>query len=442
MYSIEWASVLSLAPKRRPVPCGNAEERPAEAYRQTAARSVSTVGRTVWALGFTSLFTDISSEMISSVLPVYLVLHLGMSPLIFGVVDGIYQGAAVLVRVIAGVLSDRWQRHKEIAACGYGLSAICRLLILAAGNASGAIAAVVALDRVGKGIRTPPRDALISRSSRVSELSTAFSVHRALDATGAMLGPIFAFALLAIIPAKFDILFVASFGIAVVGLGVILIFVPSHSSHERKVRHSSISMASAFGLLVEPRFRGLVLASAILGLSTISDGFIFLVLQKRINVSVTAFPLLYVGTSLATAVSTVPLGRLADRFGRVRILISGYISLAGVYLILLFPFAWEWAPLMFAILLFGIYYAATDGVLTAIAAAALPVEQSGSGLAVLATASNLARVIGSMIFGLLWYRLGTGTATTIFLVALGVSIAVAVRLLRLSKNNVLKPSIV
>lgn len=441
MYSIEWASVLSRAPKGRPVPGENAQEGAAEVHRQAAGRSVSTVGRTVWALGFTSLLTDISSEMISSVLPVYLVLHLGMSPLIFGVVDGIYQGAAVLVRVVAGVLSDRWQRHKEIAACGYGLSAICRLLILAAGNVSGAIAAVVALDRVGKGIRTAPRDALISRSSRVSELSTAFSVHRALDATGAMFGPIVAFALLALMPAKFDVLFVASFGIAVVGLGVILIFVPNHSCKEGKIRFTAISERNAIGVLAEPRFRGQVIASAILGLATISDGFVFLVLQKRVDVPITAFPLLYVGTSLATAVFAIPLGRLADRFGRVRIFIGGYISLLGVYLILLFPFAGRMAPLLFAVLLFGIYYAATDGVLTAIAAAALPVEQSGSGLAVLATASNLARVTGSMIFGLLWSRLGAGAAITVFMLALVLSIAVAARLLSLSKSDVVKPSL-
>ena len=181
----------------------------------------------MWALGFTSLLTDISSEMVSSVLPIYLVLYMGMSPLMFGLVDGIYQGAAAIVRVAAGVLADRWNRHKEVAAWGYGLSAACRLLIPAAGNAWGSIAAIIALDRVGKGIRTAPRDALIAQRSRSSDLATAFGVHRSLDAAGAMLGPVIAFGLLALLPNKFDVLFVASFGIAIVGLGVILLFVPA-----------------------------------------------------------------------------------------------------------------------------------------------------------------------------------------------------------------------
>ena len=181
------------------------------------ARSrVPGVSATVWALGFTSLLTDISSEMVSSVLPIYLVLFMGMSPLMFGVVDGIYQGAAAIVRVAAGVLSDRWNRHKEVASWGYGLSAASRLLILSAGSAWASIAAIIALDLVGKGIRTAPRDALIAKRSKLPELATAFGVHRSLDAAGAMLGPVAAFALLALMPNKFDVLFVASFGIAII----------------------------------------------------------------------------------------------------------------------------------------------------------------------------------------------------------------------------------
>jgi nitrate/nitrite transporter NarK len=147
----------------------------------------------VWALGITSLLTDVSSEMVSSILPVYLVLYLGMSPLAFGVVDGLYQGAAALVRIAGGILADRWRRHKELAALGYGLSAACRRLIFVAGNAWTAIAGIIAIDRIGKGIRTAPRDALISQRTPSHSLATAFGVHRSLDAAGAMLGPVLTF---------------------------------------------------------------------------------------------------------------------------------------------------------------------------------------------------------------------------------------------------------
>lgn len=440
MYYIEWSRIL--------LRTGGGERASADGVSETHAVSVATdvanpprrrlagVDRTVWALGFTSLLTDISSEMISSILPLYLVLHLGMSPLMFGVVDGLYQGAAIIVRVAAGVLSDRWQCHKAIAALGYGLSAICRLLLLTAGSVWGAIAAVVALDRVGKGIRTAPRDALIAQRTRAQELSTAFGVHRTMDAAGAMLGPVVAFGVLALMPGMFDVLFVLSFAIAVIGVGVILLFVPSHLPRDRQVGKKDVSMRTALGLLAEPRFRAQVTASVVLGLSTISDSFLFLILQRSTDLPVTAFPLLYVGTSFATALFAAPFGRLADRFGRRTVLTGGYCSLVAVYLLLLIPVGHGATSLCLAVLFFGIYYAATDGVFTAMAASVLPDKQAGSGLAVLATATNLARVTASVLFGLLWSRFGIAPAVIAFLLALLISIAIAFRMLNPSKHHV------
>ena len=138
MYVIDWTSLFT----RRP---GSAAA-PAEAARRSLRPAVS---RTVWALGFTSMLTDVSSEMVASILPMYLVLQLGMQPFAFGVIDGVYQGAAALVRVAAGVLADRWHRHKEVATAGYALSALCRLGMLAAGTTWAAIAGIVAVDRIG-----------------------------------------------------------------------------------------------------------------------------------------------------------------------------------------------------------------------------------------------------------------------------------------------------
>ena len=204
--------------------------------RELEGRAQALVGRdaaplgvssTVLFLGLTSLFTDVSSEMVSTILPMYLVLSLQLSPLQFGLVDGLYQGVAALVRVCGGFAADRWHRHREVAGVGYGLSAICKLGLLAVGGAWMAFAAVIVADRIGKGIRTAPRDAMISLSTPRSELATAFGVHRALDTAGAMLGPLVAFGLLAAVPGGFDVIFVTSFCVALVGLGVLVLFVQS-----------------------------------------------------------------------------------------------------------------------------------------------------------------------------------------------------------------------
>lgn len=415
MYAIDWASLLTRS-NRGPSAASQAADDGTGS--STRARRFPRVSGTVWALGVTSFFTDISSEMVASVLPVYLVLHLGLSPLAFGVIDGVYQGAAALVRVAAGVLADRWRRHKEIAATGYALSAACRVLILAAGTAWSTIAAVVALDRLGKGIRTAPRDALISQRTPAQSLATAFGVHRAMDAAGAMFGPILAFILLAMVPGGFDLLFVASFSIAVVGLAAILLFVPSSLDVDLRVSQPAISLRSATRLLAEPRFRALVIGGFLLGLATISDSFIFLVLQRKLGLGATAFPLLYVGTSLFTSMFSVPCGRLADRAGRRPVLLCGYGLLACVYALLVgFPTGtFMMAALIIGLL--GAYYAATEGVLMAMAAAVLPSSHSGSGLAVLATATNISRLVASVAFGWLWTVAGLEPATGISLAAL------------------------
>ena len=154
------------------------------------------VAPNVWLLGVTSMLTDVSSEMVASVLPMYLVFQLNLSPLAFGTLDGLYNGVSAATRWISGVAADRWGRHKELAAAGYGLSAVCRLGLIAAGGTYAAVAAAIAAERLGKGIRTAPRDALISLSAEPQQLAQSFGVHRALDSTGAMLGPIVAFALL------------------------------------------------------------------------------------------------------------------------------------------------------------------------------------------------------------------------------------------------------
>src|SRR5215208_5774496 len=144
----------------------------------------TSVGSTVIYLGLTSLLTDISSEMVTATLPLYLLLTLRLAPLQFGLIDGLNQGASVLVRIASGLIADRWRRTKEVAAAGYAFSAICRIGLLLVGRSWLGISGVVLLVRIGKGIRTSPRDAMIAASVPSDKLGTAFGVHRAMDTAG------------------------------------------------------------------------------------------------------------------------------------------------------------------------------------------------------------------------------------------------------------------
>jgi MFS family permease len=382
------------------------------------------VSRNVLFLGLTSLFTDISSEMVSSVLPLYFLLYLHFSPLSFGIVDGLYQGAAALVRVAGGFTADRWRRHKEVAAAGYGLSAVCKLGLLAAGGAWGAVTGVILLDRAGKGLRTAPRDALISLSSRPETLGTAFGVHRALDTAGALLGPLIAFVLFAFAPGAFDAIFVASFCAALIGLGMLVLFVENRTAVPKSAEGHAVSLRAAGGLLARPRFLALIVAGAILGLATISDGFLYLMLQRRLDFAIGFFPLLYVATALAYFALAVPAGWLADRIGRARVFVAGHVLLLAVYVALLRPSAGA-AEIALYVVLFGAFYAATDGVLMALASAVLPAELRGSGLALLTTVTGLSRLAGSVLLGALWTWRGPDAAVAVLLSGLAVAIVVA-----------------
>ncbi len=374
----------------------------------------------VWGLGLTSLFTDLSSEMVVSILPIYLVIQLGFSPLAFGALDGLYNGLGALARLVSGPAVDRWRRHKEVAAGGYGISALCRLGLLAAERWWPGVAGAIALDRVAKGIRTVPRDALIADSAPPDRLGYAFGVHRALDACGAVLGPVAAFALLAAVPQGFDVVFVASFSAALIGFAVLLLFVENvRPPHAGSAPVPSIDLTVP---LRDPAFRRAVGVASALAVATISDAFVYLILLERLGFAVGLFPLLYVGTSLTYLVLAVPAGALADRWGRWRVFLSGYGALLGVYGVLLSGLAGPGSALL-AVVLLGAYYAATDGVVIAFASGVLPEARRGTGLAILTTSTGLARLAASVAFGWIWVTAGRGQAVAVFAVVLGLAAA-------------------
>ncbi len=389
------------------------------------------VGGTVLLLGTCSLLTDISSEMVSAILPLYLVATLGFSPLQYGIVDGIYQGASALVRLAAGFLGDRWGRHKVLASLGYGISAVCKLGLALIGGAWAGLSAIILLDRTGKGMRTAPRDAMISLTAPEKELGLAFGVHRAMDTAGAMIGPLVAFALLAAAPDSYRTLFLISFFVAILGLGVITLLVREPESRRPVLETEKPDLRAAMQLLKGAEFRALMIAGSALGLTTVSDGFVYLALKEQVDFDNALFPLLATGTAVLYMLLAAPLGRLADRVGRGRVLVGGYVVLLGAYCLLMAPSAGV-VSLILVLALLGTYYAATDGVLMAMGSRYVPEELRGSGLALLGTATSVARLLASVLFGVLWTVLGLEATIMIFGAALVVAMGLAVRGLRIA----------
>ena len=387
-----------------------------------AASSWLSVHRNVWALGFTSLFTDVSSEMVSTVLPIYLVLHLGLTPFHYGIVDGLYHGVTALLRLFSGVAVDRSRRCKEFALAGYGVSAVSKLGLLAAGASWPLIATVVAVDRAAKGVRTVPRDVLISLSSRSTNLATSFGVHRALDSAGAMLGPLVALGILAALPQAFDVVFVSSFSVAVCGLGVIWLFVRNADQVEPTAGAPPPPLADFRRILQYPGLSRVTVAATLLSAATVSDGFIYLVLQREVGFNAGLFPLLYVGTASGYLLLAVPAGRLADQIGRRTAFLGGYLFLALTYLVAMQPGV-SMTGLVGCLLLLGGHYALTDGVLMALVSGLLPEERRGTGLAVVTTATSVTRLVASVAFGALWTQLGSRIACAVFLTGLLLAVA-------------------
>ncbi len=383
------------------------------------------ISRNVKLLGINSLLTDVSSESVNSVLPLYLRNVMGMSPQAYGLFEGVYQGMSALLRIAGGKVADRTQKHKEVAGAGYALSAATKIGLLASTTVVPTTAALFA-DRVGKGIRTAPRDALISLSSSPEKLGAAFGVHRALDMVGALLGPILAFALLRHNPGAYDSVFVVSLCIAVLGLGVIAFFVRTPPRRSVEAAAPATQRPASRQLLGNRTFRRIVLAGALLSLMTVSDAFIYLVWERKTGMNDTAFPLLFVGTALAYLLLAIPLGRLADRIGRAPVFVAGHVLLIGCYFLLRGAGAGSGFLTIALILgLLGMYYAATDGVLMAMASAVIPAGLRSSGLAWLTTATVLGKLGASSLFGKLYQWYGPSQALTVFLGGLLVALPVA-----------------
>ena len=393
-----------------------------------SARTRAAVAPNVLALGSVSLVTDISSEMITAVLPMYVIFTLGLSPLQFGALNGLYFGVTALVRLAGGHAADRWQRRKLVAGGGYALSAVCKLGLLAAGSSVTGLGAVIAADRTGKGLRTGPRDALISLSSTPETLGRSFGVHRALDTVGAFLGPLVAFGLLLANPGRYDTVFVASFCIAAFAVVMLALLVRDRTEVVDHDHENPVSVGAALRLLLLPRFRRVCIAAVLLGVVALSDAFVYLLLQQRLDISAEYFPLLPLGTSAAYLLLAIPFGHLADRVGRIRVFVGGYGALVCAYLLLFGPVGGT-ALLVPTLTLHGLFYAASDGVLMAAVGPMLPAQLRASGMALIQTGQSVAMLTSSVLFGAAWDRWGPHPAIGLAVASLAAAILAALWIL-------------
>ena len=365
----------------------------------------------IWVVTATSFLTDISSEMIVYLIPLFLANILGVRTAVIGLIDGIAETTASLLKIYSGALSDKLGKRKGLAVLGYGLSTIAKPFLYFA-NTWGWVLGVRFADRTGKGIRTAPRDALVAASTDETSRGLAFGLHRAGDTAGAFLGIGIAALIIWLTQANDSLLSVATFRMAVLvsiipAVLAVIVLVLGAKEVTVGAKHTLEGhFASPLQLNlknVDKRFRSFLLVVVLFTLGNSSDSFIVLRAQERgLSVLGTMF-MLMTFTAIYTALSG-PLGALSDKVGRRRLIIGGWLAYGLVYLGFAFSQAgWHiWA--LFG--LYGVYYAATEGTAKALVADLVPDAQRGTAYGLFNAAIGLTALPASVIAGLLWQGLG------------------------------------
>ncbi len=405
------------------------------------------VPRVVWWVGLSSLLADVSAESVTTALPIFLFTFLGLSPGQLGVLDGLYQGGASVAGIVAGYLADRRGSNRMVALLGYALSALSRIgLLLGAGTGLLAPLASLCVDRVGKGIRTAPRDTIIAGHTAPEALGAAFGVHRSMDAAGALLGPLVGGCVLWLMPDRYDLLFGISFVFGVAGVLVFHARVPEPARPSSDAPNSSAGAATAQGplqagamatlLASNKAFSGLLFLVICVSLFTISDGLVYLFLQHEAGIAVKYMPFMFVLTSTVFIVAAAPMGRLADRIGRIATFIAGYGVLALVYVWLAFGPRMGSVGAIVIVAAMGLFYAATDGVLSATATRMLDPRVRTSGLALMTLAVGVTRIGSSSVYGWLWQGAELHRAMSVFAIGLTACCVLAALVFRATRRNI------
>ncbi|MCL6558803.1 MAG: MFS transporter [Firmicutes bacterium] len=346
-------------------------------------------------LGLVSLLTDVSSEMVYPLLPLFLT-GLGATPSIIGIIEGIAESLASLLKVYSGYIADKYRKRKRLTIIGYGTSVLNKVLLAAASSWAWVLCARV-IDRFGKGIRTAPRDVLIAEAAKENEKGRAFGLHRAMDTLGAVIGVAIAFFLLQNYKGDYVSIFLIS--IVPAALGVLLLFFVKEKDSGMKAA-KSISLKWS---LLDGRLKAYLIMAFLFTLGNSSNQFLLLRASNAkggLGFDSQTVILLYLLYNVVYAVLSYPAGRLSDKIGRKYLLISGYFLYGAVYLGFALITRKEYVWLLFAA--YGLYIAAAEGVEKAFIADVAPEELKGTMLGLHATLVGIGLLPASFIAGVLW----------------------------------------
>ena len=354
------------------------------------------------ALGLVSLLMDTSSEMVHALLPVFLVGTLGASVAAVGLIEGIAEATASVAKLFSGVVSDWFGRRKLLVLLGYGMAAATKPLFPLAGSV-GAVLAARFLDRIGKGIRGAPRDALIADVTPVDQRGAAYGLRQAMDTVGAVAGPLLAILLMLATMGDVRLVFWVAVLPALAAVAVIVVGVREPADQPRPPgRRPFLLRRAELARLPAAYWRTLAVV-AVFTLARFSEAFLVLRAQD-VGLSMAWVPLVIVVMNVVYACGAYPLGALADRMDRGRLLGFGIALLVAADVVL--AFAPSWPVVLAGAGLWGLHMAATQGLLSAIVADAAPADLRGSAFGMFNLAQGLALLLASVLAGVLWTAAG------------------------------------
>ncbi len=354
----------------------------------------------IWMLGLVSLLMDISSEMIHSLLPLFMVTVLGASALSVGLVEGLAEATALIVKVFSGTLSDWLGRRKGLAVFGYALGALSKPLFAVAPGL-GLVVTARLIDRVGKGIRGAPRDALVADLAPPQMRGAAFGLRQSLDTTGAFLGPLIAVALMLLWANDFRAVFWVAVIPAVLSVLVLVLGVrePPASVGARRVNPIARAALARLG----GGYWWVVAIGGLFTLARFSEAFLVLRAQQG-GIALALVPLVMVAMNAVYALSAYPFGTLSDRISHRRLLALGLLLLVAADLVL--ASSAHWGAVLAGVTLWGLHMGMTQGLLATMVAATAPADLRGTAFGFFNLVSGVALLVASVLAGLLWDRLG------------------------------------
>ena len=365
-----------------------------------AATGLAAIPRGIWVLGLVSLLMDVSSEMVHSLLPLFMVTKLGASALAVGLIEGAAEATALIVKVFSGVLSDWTRRRKGLALLGYGLGAATKPLFAMAPGL-GLVLTARLLDRVGKGIRGAPRDALVADIAPPHLRGAAFGLRQSLDTVGAFAGPLLAVALMLLWADDFQAVFWVAVIPGVMAVALLAFGLREPAPQGVTQRRNPIRRENLRRL--RPDYWRVVGLGAVFTLARFSEAFLVL-RAAQTGIPLALVPLVMVAMNLVYAASAYPFGRLSDRVSHARLLALGLGVLIAADLVL--ASGTNWAILLAGVALWGLHMGITQGLLAVMVAATAPPDLRGTAFGMFSLVSGLVLLAASVLAGALWDRFG------------------------------------